>query len=409
MNTSEEEKKSLTKDDFLVDGFLFAAVEAAIKKPGRMDLGLIASREPVRAAGIFTTNRVKAAPVLVSRDRLRNGIAQAILVNSGNANACTGKKGMDDARESTRSVARSLGIKESMVLVASTGVIGQFLPMERIGGAIPHLIRSLGADRLVDLSRAILTTDKVEKIAVKRGIIDGKPVKILGIAKGSGMIMPQMATMLCFVMTDACITSAALKSCLKEAASLSFHRITVDGDMSTNDSVFALAGGEAGNEEISSKDSEGGKVFQGLLTELLIDLAKKIVRDGEGATKSIEIRVTGSGSANEARKAAYAVANSSLVKTALCGEDANWGRIMAAIGRSGAIFDPLKVSIVVDSCLLAKNGIGCGIEAEKAATETMRQKEFVLGIDLGKGPFSFNVWTCDLSIDYIKINASYRT
>ncbi|MFH1147584.1 MAG: bifunctional glutamate N-acetyltransferase/amino-acid acetyltransferase ArgJ [Pseudomonadota bacterium] len=405
----KEKKKNADEDELLVDGFLFSAVEAAIKKPGRMDLGLIASKAPVRAAGLFTTNRVKAAPVLVSRNRLRNGIAQAILVNSGNANACTGKKGMDDAKESTRFIAQSLGIEESMVLVASTGVIGQFLPMERIKAAAPDLVRSLGPNRLVDLSRAILTTDTVEKISLRQGIIDDKPVKIVGIAKGSGMIMPQMATMLCFVVTDACITSCALKSCLKEAASLSFHRITVDGDTSTNDSVFALAGGKAGNREISIRDSEDGNAFQRLLTGVLVDLAKMIVRDGEGATKSIEVRVTGSRSTGDARKAAFAVANSSLVKTALCGEDANWGRIMAALGRSGAILDPSQVSIAVDSFPLAENGIGCGIEAEKAATEVMRRKEFVLNIDLGKGPFSFNVWTCDLSIDYIKINASYRT
>ncbi len=392
-----------------ISGFSFSATEAAIKKPGRLDLGLIYAEEPVQAAGVFTKNRVKAAPVIVSRQLLRRGLAQALLVNSGNANACTGVKGLEDARESARIVAERLQIPQSLVLVASTGVIGQFLPMDRLREAVPQLVQRLAPDRVSELSRAILTTDTVEKVAFRQGVLHGAPVSILGVAKGSGMIMPQMATMLCFVMTDAAITSEALKSSLRLAASLSFNRITVDGDMSTNDSVFAMASGRAGNRCVGLDDVPGMDVFGDLLTGLLVDLAKMMVRDGEGATKLVEIRVTGGRTTAEARKAAYAVANSSLVKTALFGEDANWGRIMGALGRSGAMMDPARVQVTIDGFPLVRDGLGCGSAAEEAATQAMRQREFVISIELGGGPFEFNVWTCDLSTDYVRINAAYRT
>lgn len=392
-----------------VKGFLFSAAEASIKKPDRLDLGLIYAERPAVAAGVFTKNRIKAAPVIISRQRLRRGLAQTILVNSGNANACTGGKGLQDAQELSRAVAKCLRIKEQMVLVASTGVIGQFLPLEKMKKAVLGLTQSLSPDYLEKVGQAILTTDKVKKIAVREGVIGGIPMRMVAIAKGAGMIMPQMATMLCFVMTDASIKANALRVSLKQAVSASFNRITVDGDMSTNDSVIVLASGEANNKCISLDDRVDRLVFEKLLSELFIDLAKMIVRDGEGATKLVEVRITGASTASEARKAAYAVANSNLVKTALFGEDANWGRIMAAIGRSGAIVDPQRVSVALNTFPLVKKGLGCGLASEMAATAVMREKEFTLRIDLGQGPFDFNVWTCDLSTDYVRINASYRS
>ncbi|MFZ5994573.1 MAG: bifunctional glutamate N-acetyltransferase/amino-acid acetyltransferase ArgJ [Thermodesulfobacteriota bacterium] len=390
-------------------GFLFSATGASIKKPGRLDVGLIYAEKPAVAAGVFTRNRVKAAPVIISRERLRRGAAQAILVNSGNANACTGEQGLEDARESARVLAEQLKIKEGLGLVASTGVIGQFLPMDRIKEAIPRLAQSLAPNRMAEVGQAILTTDKMPKTAFREGNIGGVPIRMAAIAKGAGMIMPQMATMLCFVMTDAAIRADALRASLRRAVSLSFNRITVDGDMSTNDSVIILASGEANNKRIDIDDIVGRSVFEKLLGELLIDLARMIVRDGEGATKLVEVRVTGAGTVGEARKAAYAVANSSLVKTALFGEDANWGRIMAALGRSGVPMDPGRVSIAINTFPLVKNGLGCGPDAERAATGAMRQEEFILHIDLDRGPSDFNVWTCDLSADYVRINASYRS
>ncbi len=401
-------RSAVEESKLQIKGFLFSAVGASIKKPGRLDLGLIYAKKPGVAAGVFTTNRVKAAPVVISRERLRRRLAQAILVNSGNANACTGARGLEDVIELSRVLAGHLKIDEQRVLVSSTGVIGQFLPTERIKKAIPQLVQSLSPDCLEEVGKAILTTDRATKIAVREGFIDGVPIRMVAIAKGAGMIMPQMATMLCFVMTDAAIKADALRASLKHAVSMSFNRITVDGDMSTNDSVIALASGEANNRCIS-REAASRDVFERLLAELLVDLARMIVRDGEGATKLVEVRITGAASVNQARKAAYAVANSNLVKTALFGEDANWGRIMAAIGRSGAIVDPGRVGIAMNTHPIAKNGLGCGPAAETAATDVMREKEFILTIDLGMGHFDFNVWTCDLSTDYIRINATYRS
>lgn len=388
---------------------MFSATEAAVKKPGRLDLGLIYTEKPAVAAGVFTRNRVKAAPVQISRQHLRGGRAQAILVNSGNANACTGVQGLEDARELCRVLAEGLKIKERLVLTASTGVIGQFMPVGRIKKAVPRLVQSLSPDGLRAVSQAILTTDRGNKTSVREGMIAGVPIRLVAVAKGAGMIMPQMATMLCFVMTDAVIQADALKKSLKQAVSRSFNRITVDGDMSTNDSVMILASGEANNKCIGLEDPVSRGVFEKLLEGLLIDLAKMIVRDGEGATKLVEVQVTGARSISQARRAAYAVANSNLVKTALFGEDANWGRIMAALGRSGAAVNPERVNIAINAFPLVKNGLGCGATAEMQATEAMRQREFRLVVDLGLGPFDFNVWTCDLSADYIRINAAYRT
>lgn len=409
MAVERSSKSVVEKNRYYIKGFQFSAVEAAIKKPGRLDLALIFADKPAQAVGVFTSNRVKAAPVIISQNHLRGGTAQAILVNSGNANACTGESGLKDAARSAEKLAGHLGLDGSAVLVASTGVIGQPLPMEKMEKSLPGLVRGLSPDRLPDVSRAILTTDKVPKVAYRRGKVGGAGISLLAVAKGAGMIMPNMATMLCFVMTDADISARALKKSLRNAVSFSFNRITVDGDMSTNDSVYLMAGGAAGNRPVTLETEKERFFFESLLTDLLTELAKAIVRDGEGAKKLVEIKVTGASAGNEAKKVAYAVANSPLVKTAFNGEDANWGRIMAAIGRSGVSIRPEQIRISFDSVSLVENGLGCGLSAEQAATEIMRKDEFALLIDLGRGNSGYNVWTCDFSKEYIEINGSYRT
>ncbi|MCM2357935.1 MAG: bifunctional glutamate N-acetyltransferase/amino-acid acetyltransferase ArgJ, partial [Geobacteraceae bacterium] len=327
-----------------IKGFTFSAVEAAIKKPGRLDLALIFSETPAAVAAVYTTNRVKAAPVLLSMERTRNGLCQALVVNSGNANACTGVQGMDDARESGRLVADGLGIPDEAVLVSSTGVIGQNLPMERIRSAIPRLVEGLPDGTLAELAAAIMTTDTFPKMVARSGTADGRGYTVAGVAKGAGMIMPNMATMLAFVVTDAAVEPCWLQEVFREAVDSSFNAITVDGDTSTNDTALIMANGAAGNSPIRRGTAEAD-LFAELLREALLALAKDIVRDGEGATKFVEITVRGAVSAGEAKQAAMAVANSLLVKTAFFGQDANWGRILAAVGYSGARVDQDRIEL----------------------------------------------------------------
>ncbi|MBU1739114.1 MAG: bifunctional glutamate N-acetyltransferase/amino-acid acetyltransferase ArgJ, partial [Proteobacteria bacterium] len=294
------------------------------------------------------------------------------------------------------------------VLVASTGVIGEHLEMDCFSRGVPKLVEKLSADGLTSVSLAIMTTDTVPKTAVREFAIAGRKVRIAGLAKGAGMIRPDMATMLCFVLTDGAVAGDFLRSALKSAVDRSFNRITVDGDTSTNDSVLIMANGLAGNEVIS-QGSGGAELFQGALDDLLTDLALQVVRDGEGATKLVRVEVKGAVSELEARKAAHTVADSKLVKTAFFGEDANWGRIIAALGRSGAAFDPEKVDIFFDGVQMVRDGLGLGKKAEAAATEILRKKEFTVSIDLKAGTASAIYYTCDLSIDYVKINADYRS
>lgn len=389
-------------------GFRFSAVEAAIKKPGRLDLALIFSDYPAQVAAVYTTNKVQAAPVLISRERSKNGRCRALLVNSGNANACTGEQGMADALECGRRTAEALGLSDEELLIASTGVIGQPLPMERFKKGIQPLVDGLDHGSLDDVARAIMTTDTFEKIERRSGEAGGKPYSIWGIAKGAGMIHPNMATMLSFLVTDAEVDGAFLKSAFTEAVDGSFNAITVDNDTSTNDTAVIFANGAAQNPAIKAGTPEGA-AFAALLHDVLLSLAKLIVKDGEGATKFVEIRVKGAANQADAKKAALAVANSMLVKTAFFGQDANWGRIIAAIGYSGADVQQDRVEIRFDDVVMATGGVFAGGDAEAAGTRVLQQKEFRVTIDLKLGAGEAVVFTSDLSYDYVRINADYRT
>ncbi|HET97891.1 MAG TPA: bifunctional glutamate N-acetyltransferase/amino-acid acetyltransferase ArgJ [Desulfurivibrio alkaliphilus] len=393
-----------------VRGFRAAAVKSGIRGKDRLDLGLIVSERPAAAAGVFTTNTVKAAPVLLGASRLKGGRAQAILVNSGIANACTGEEGMRNARLCGAMLADNLGIEEELVQLSSTGVIGMQLDVECFRGAIPRLAAGLRDDSagLEAVGRAIMTTDTVPKSAVRSFELDGVEVRITGLAKGAGMIMPDMATMLCFILTDAAVDPDLLRRMLRRGVEASFNRITIDGDTSTNDTVLLLANGSSGAAPLA-EGSPAQMLFEERLRSLCLDLARQVVRDGEGASKLVTIRVEGAVDEAQARQAARTIANSSLVKTAFFGEDANWGRIIAALGRSGATFDQNAVSIAFDGVVMVKDGVGQGAEVEARATAVLKQPEFTVTVDLRAGSAATNYLTCDFSIDYVKINADYRT
>ena len=390
----------------LCPGFKAAGIAAGLKKNGKKDMGLILSEVPATVAGVFTQNKIKAAPVLIDIERIKQGLCQAIVVNSGNANCCTGKQGIHDAKAMAGYTASALGISENHVLVASTGVIGEPLPTEKIKEATPDLVKALGPEGFYDLARAIMTTDTVPKIVSTQGNIEGKTFTITGIAKGSGMICPSMATMLCFVCTDLKASPDFLHKALDNATERSFNRITIDGDMSTNDSVIIMANGVSRAVVQSSTQNHS---FQNALDKVMISLAKKIVKDGEGATKMVEIAVKGALTNNDAYKVAMTVANSNLVKTAFFGEDANWGRILGAVGRANVPVEPDRIDLFFDDVLLVKNSTGCGKAAEAKATNVLKQPEFTVLIDLHQGNGFSSVFTCDFSIDYIKINADYRS
>lgn len=391
----------------IVKGFQAAGIAAGIKKHGGLDLALIAADRPVAAAGVFTQNRVKAAPVLLCQRRLRPGQAQAILINSGNANACNGPRGQEDARDLTRESARLLSIPEATVLPASTGVIGQPLPVDLIKGALPQLTARLRPDGLAEVAEAIMTTDTRPKTAFVREKLWGQPITLAGLAKGAGMIHPDMATLLAFVCTDAAISAPVLKQLLKLAVNRSFNRISIDGDTSTNDTLLLMASGMAGHPPVT--DLAAAAPFGKLLDRLLADLALQIVADGEGVSRVFRVVIEGAASPREARQAAATVATSPLVKTAMTGADVNWGRIMAALGRSGARFDPEQVSIAFGPHLVAANGQGRGDAAEAAARELILAGPFTVTINLAAGDFQDFYETCDLTEDYIRINASYRS
>lgn len=391
-----------------IKGFKFSSVEAAIKKPGRKDLALIFSEVPATACAVFTTNKVKAAPVLLSEEQIKSGTVQALVVNSGNANACTGDGGLTAARETSHLVANGLGISDNAIQVSSTGVIGVQMPMDRIRSAIPSLITGLPHGTLSDIAQAIMTTDTFPKMEIREGMAGNSKFTVAGIAKGAGMIMPNMATMLSFIITDAAVDSIFLKRIFLKAVDISFNSITVDGDMSTNDTCLILANGKAGNPVICNGTPEA-EIFESLLCDVLLSLAKLIVRDGEGATKFVEVLVQGAKDYNDAKKVALAIANSSLVKTAFFGQDANWGRIFAAAGYSGAEIDQSRLSLSFDDVCMAKNGIFTGEDAETRGTEVLKKKEFTVTIDLGIGNGSTRVYTSDLSNEYVSINADYRT
>jgi glutamate N-acetyltransferase/amino-acid N-acetyltransferase len=387
-------------------GFQAAGVICGLKENGRKDLALIYSEVPANVAGVFTQNRIQAAPVLLNRQRITRGVCRALIVNSGSANCCTGEQGMRDAMNMAGFAAAGVGVAEDEVLVSSTGVIGEPLPMEKIKIAVPALIGALHGEGIHDFAEAIMTTDTVPKVISRRGELNGKVFTVTGVAKGSGMIRPDMATMLCFVMTDIHASPVLLKEMLKAAVDLSLNRITVDGDTSTNDTVLLMANGQSGAEVLNDAQRE---VFQPVLHDVLITLAKWLIKDGEGATKLVEIVVTGAGSDQDARRIADTVSNSNLFKTALFGEDANWGRILAAVGRAGVAVDPEKMDVWFGPVLMVQDGMSCGKTAEAEATKILKQSEFDITIDLKSGRGHAAVFTCDFSIDYVKINADYRS
>jgi len=401
----------LTTEQILPPKQFFAgAVAAGIKKQdGRLDLGLIYSAVPCRGAAKFTTNVVKAAPVLLCQNHLSSshGQIQAIIVNSGNANACTGEGGMKDAERMAALAAEILGFAANQILVSSTGVIGATLPVERMEAQREALKGSLSVEGLPSVAQAIMTTDTVRKVCTADGEIQGVPVRICGMTKGAGMIHPNMATTLAFVLTDAALSHDLLKEALHEACESSYHRISVDGDTSTNDTLALLANGASGAPCISGRGREFYSFVEGL-TEVCRSLAQQIVRDGEGATKFIEIAVKNAPSEESATRVARSIANSPLVKTAMAGEDANWGRILCAAGYSGVPFDPARVSISIGDLAVCRNGTGLAFD-ETRAKEILGCREIEITFDMAAGNGESVMWTCDLTKEYIHINADYRT
>jgi len=384
-------------------GFVASGVHCGIK-PQRKDLALVFSRVPAAAAGVFTTNKVKAAPVLVDMERIRSGQGRAVVLNSGNANACTGEPGIRDAREMAHLTAERLEIPEDLVYVCSTGPIGIPLPMDAIRRGIPEAVRLLGPDGTA-AAEAILTTDTVSKTAAVQVTIGGQVVTVGGMSKGAGMIHPSMATTLTVLTTDALAAQSTLQAALRRAADQSFNRVTVDGDQSTNDTILLFANGEAGVPEISAP-GEALDALQAALNAVTLTLAKAVVRDGEGATKLIEVSVAGAASDEDAQRAAFAVGNSPLVKTALHGAAPNWGRIMAAIGYSGAEMHPDRVTVQIGPVVVAERGVlAGGPERLEQAGEHLAGRDVRVVVDLGLGRGEASVWTCDLSEEYVKENA----
>lgn len=387
-------------------GFLFSTVEAAIKKPGRKDIALIVSEIEADIAGAFTTNTVKAAPVKLCMKKIKSGKGQVIIVNSGNANACTGPEGMKNANDMISLVAGRLNIKPSLIYPCSTGVIGTQMPMTRIIPAIPALTQNLGGSSFEEVAKAMMTTDTFPKIITKKIKIGKAMGTIAGICKGAGMIAPNMATMLCFILTDIAVKPETLNKTLKSSVNKSFNRISIDGDMSTNDTVLMMSNSVLGNIPLTEK-SQLFQKFQNTLNDLTYELALLVVKDGEGATKLIEVHVKGTRNESDAAKAAFSIANSSLVKTAIYGNDANWGRIMAALGYSGVVFKEEKTDIFFNNIKVVKGGLANN--KDKEATDTLKAKKIKITVDLHSGSSSSKVLTCDLTEEYIRINAEYRT
>jgi glutamate N-acetyltransferase / amino-acid N-acetyltransferase len=389
-------------------GFRAAGIHCGIKKPGLLDLALIVSEQSGPIAGVFTKNQVVAAPVILDRLHLRQGIGRAILVNSGNANACTGAKGLAAAKKTARVLARHIGVPAHQIFIGSTGVIGRVLPVDRIVKGLPNLVAQLSDHGGPDAARAIMTTDIRPKSIAVQDTIGNRLITIGGMAKGSGMIHPNMATMLAYFTTDASITKSALQRALSLAANESFNCITVDGDTSTNDTVLCMTNGMAQNRTIKEGTIAYRRFLQ-LLTEACQTLALAICRDGEGVTKVVKIEVTESATVAQARQVAQTIATSNLVKTALFGEDANWGRVMAAIGRAGVLITPSDLSVWFGGVPMVYQGIGLGLAAEHRIAKVFRQKEFTITVGLGRGRHRAHMWTTDLSFDYVRINASYRS
>ncbi len=402
----------VARTPFTVPGFKAAAAASGMRYRDREDVGLIVmeAAEGAAAGGVFTTNRFCAAPVTVCREHLAAAVPRAVIVNAGIANACTGEEGLQRARVTARAVAGFVRSAPESVLVASTGVIGQQIQVEPIERVLPELVDKLAADRWEAVARAIMTTDTVPKLAGTQVQLAGSTVTVGGVAKGSGMIAPNMATLLAFVATDAAVAPEVLDHWLRSGADASFNCITVDGDTSTNDTLLVLASGQAGNPLLKEIDSPDSRRFGNALQAVLLDLAKQIVMDGEGATKFIAIRVSGAPDVAGARTVAFTIAHSPLVKTAFFGEDANWGRIVAAAGRAGVPLTAERVTLFFDDLCVFRDGTPVsGAEVEEQASAIFRRQEIPLHLDLGMGTAEFTAYSCDLSYDYVKINASYRS
>ncbi|KGR77680.1 N-acetylglutamate synthase [Ureibacillus sinduriensis BLB-1 = JCM 15800] len=407
MNTLYEVRKLSSKNIVSPKGFAAAGMHCGIKHK-KKDLALLVSEVPASVAGVFTTNAIQAAPLKVTKEVVyRTGKMQALIVNSGNANACTGKQGIADAYEMQSLAALKLGIDPSLIGVASTGVIGEMMKMEPIRAGVGKLELGKTLEHGIDFAQAILTTDTVMKNTTYSTLIDGKEVVISGSAKGSGMIEPNMATMLGFITTDANIESEVLQAALSEITDLTFNAITVDGDTSTNDTVIVMANGLAENETLTPEHPDWHN-FYSTLQVVAEDLAKAIARDGEGATKLIEVEVVGAFSDEEGRKIAKTVVGSPLVKTAVFGNDANWGRIIAAVGYSGASVDPEKITIKIGNALMVENGEPVPF-SEEELIKILKANEVKISVSLGLGEGQGLAWGCDLTYDYVQINASYRS
>ncbi|MEM6391607.1 MAG: bifunctional glutamate N-acetyltransferase/amino-acid acetyltransferase ArgJ [Planctomycetota bacterium] len=393
-------------------GFRAAGGVCGVKPSGKPDLALIVADGPCSAAGVFTRNKVQGAPVLIGKRHVRSGTAQAIVCNSGNSNVATGQQGLDDAMAMCRATAAAVGCKPSEVLPASTGIIGRLLPIDKITAGISELATELSTGPKPDTAaaKAILTTDLVEKSSVRR-LSNG--VTIAGIAKGSGMIAPSMATMLAFITTDANVPPPVLRAALREATDASFNRISVDTDTSTSDTVYALASGQAPRSAIKQNTGSRYATFVAALTEVCGELAEAIVRDGEGMTKLFRVEVSGAKSIKDADRVGRAIAESPLVKTAIHGADPNWGRIAMAAGKSGAALKPGLMTIAINGEPVYANGVPVAMSAalEKRLSASMRKKntDVTLAVDLGLGPATCTWLGCDLSREYITINADYTT
>lgn len=388
-------------------GFTAAGVKAGIKKSGNLDVAVIYTKTQAVIAGTFTQNKVAAAPVYVSKEVVATGTAHAIVANAGCANACTGQQGLDDAHKMAQIAADELGVNADDVIVGSTGVIGVSLPMDKLEAGIKDAVANLSADGSGNAGRAIITTDTHSKSVTCEFELSGKTVRMGAIAKGSGMIRPNMATMLCYITTDIAIDQALLQKAVSGCVEKSFNMISVDGDMSTNDMVIVLANGEANNAKITEENADY-QIFFDKLMMLCTELAKQIAADGEGASKFLTINVKGAKSFADAKTVGMAIANSPLVKTAFFGEDPNWGRVICAVGYSGADMVPEKTVVKFGGITIFANGTGATYD-EKALAHVMKEKDIVIDIELNMGQEDATVWSCDLSYEYVKINGEYHT
>jgi glutamate N-acetyltransferase/amino-acid N-acetyltransferase len=390
-----------------VPGFKFAGVACGIKKSKNKDLALIVSDRPATVAALFTTNQIKSPAVLVGMKRVRRGKLQAVVVNSGNANACTGPKGLRDAELVCRQTAGSLGVSPELVMPSSTGIIGIPLPMDILLKGIESAAAKLSSDGFMDAAEAIMTTDKFTKVASVKLRLGGKTVTIAGMAKGAGMIAPAMATMLAYVLTDAVVDLRCLRYMLREAAAGTFNSVTVDGDMSTNDTLLIMANGIARNPPVR-RGSRDERLFLTTLRALTLKLALQLVRDGEGATKVVKIQVEQARSIEDAKKIALSIAGSQLVKTAFYGEDPNFGRIMCAVGAAGVPLRPERIAVFFNRIAVVKKGAGLTSQ-ERQAAQVLKNPSFTVRVRLGLGKRTVSIWTSDLSHEYVRINSAYRT